>query len=93
MSNTPGEKGIKIFGIIVLVLIAIFLILSVIVSNGIPFIEGPDRVVEGEAYHFSIGMTKQSAFEVIKKHYSKDEYYLRVLWLRKSELDKELQQF
>ena len=85
----------KIFSLAIIsfFVVSLLLISIIFVTGKIPSVEGTDIVVEGEAYHFNIGMTKQSAFELIKKHYSKDEYILRVLWLRESELNKLLQKF
>ena len=85
----------KVFSLAIIsfFVVSLLLISIIFVTGKTPYIEGMDIVVEGEAYHFNIGMTKQSAFELIKKHYSKDEYILCVLWLRESELNKLLQKF
>jgi len=77
----------------VLVLFLSVLALLFIAGNGIPFIEGDDKVTSGEGYNFKIGMTKPEVFKKVKTHYNKKDYYLRTLWLKESKINKQLESF
>lgn len=74
----------------------IFIFLSsilLIAACQIPLVEGDKTIIEGKAYGFEIGAKKSDTFKVIKKEYNKKGYYLRTLWLKKSELGDQLTQY
>jgi hypothetical protein len=93
MKTNKLKRFVKVAGFVSLALLISLIVLNIVLDEGIPFLEGDDRVVSGRGYGFEIGMTKKETFEVIKDSYNINEYFLRVLWLKDSEINNELERF
>ena len=84
------KKGSAGFYLVILGVLALLLYIG---DGGIPFLEGDRVITSGKAYDFRIGMTRSEAFKSIVNNYSKDGYYLRVLWPKNSTLASKLEIF
>ena len=80
-------------GSLALILLLAIGFLLLVADDGIPFIEGDTVILEGERYGFSIGMSKQDAYEALKTNYSNDEHYVRILWRKGSDENAMLERF
>ena len=93
MRKWIGALVLKISTISILAIFLALVALIYSIGNGVPFIEGDNKITSGKAYNFEIGMSKQDTFRIIQKHYNKEGYYLRTLWLKDSEIDNKLESF
>jgi hypothetical protein len=86
-----GKFILKSLVVIVLAIVLLLGVLIYIVSNGIPFIEGDTKIKTGHGFHFTIGMNKSEVFHAIKNKYNKEDYYLRVLREKSSDISSSLE--
>ena len=77
--------------VITIAVLAVGLLYSV--DHGIPFVEGDWVTRSGAAYGFKIGSSRPEAFRVIREHYTKPGYELRVVWERASALQAQLAEY
>ena len=88
-----GKLILKSLVVIVLAIVLLLGVLIYIVGNGIPFVEGDTKIKTGHGFHFTIGMSKSEVFDAIKSKYNQEDYYLRVLWEKTSDISFSLEAY